>query len=316
MKIAGYSGHNFHYEMFGYIIDYCKKNNYELTIYCKKEFDEGYIDMYNNIFSDYKVEYKEYDQLNTDINNYNIIILFSDCDKSYNFTKNNVICIDHYYITRSPEIKLHIATRPYKENYRDWALPCYPIIKDRINQNNYNICIINSVRTKYNIDIINRLKCQEKINIHVISRNIDISHFNGINNDKFNIILYGRKNYGRQYHRYVRYPNSVVDGNPSALKLLNIINQCNYILTDISYEKPYEDKIMSGAIPLCFSTLRTLIISKQTNQYYKFKNVIEFDNNSTDDIILKEIDINKIKEERDILIENNHELISKYINKI
>ena len=73
---------------------------------------------------------------------------------------------------------------------------------------------------------------------------------------------------------------------------------------------------MSGAIPFSFSTLRTLIISKQTNQYYKFKNVIEFDNNSTDDIILKEIDINKIKEERDILIKNNHELISKYINKI
>ena len=295
MKIAGYSSHTFHYEMFGYIIDYSKKYNYELTIYCKKEFDEGYINMYNNIFSDYKVEYKEYNQLNTEINNYNIIILFSDCDNSYKFTKNNVICIDHYYKTRSPNINKHIATRPYKENNRDWALPCYPIIKDRINQNNYNICIINSVTTKYNTNIINRLKYSQKINIHVISRNINIAHFDGINNDKFNIIL----------HK-----------SPTALQLLNIINQCDYILTDISYDKPYEDKIMSGAIPFSFSTLRTLIISKQTNQYYKFKNVIEFDNNSTDDIILKEIDINKIKEERDILIKNNHELISKCINEL
>jgi len=294
MKIAGYSGHSFHYEMFGYIIDYCKRNKYELTIYCKKECDEGYIDMYNNIFSDYKVEYKEYYLLNTDINNYNIIILFSDCDKSFNFTKNNVICIDHYYETRSPNIKLHIANRPYKENYRDWALPCYPIIKDKINQNNYNICIINSVITKYNINIINRLICPQKINIHAISRNINISHFNGLN-DNFNIIL----------HK-----------SPTAPELLNIINQCDYILTDISNDKPYEEKIMSGAIPFSFSTLRILIISKQTNQYYKFKNVIEFDKNSTDDIILKEIDINKIKEERDILIENNHKLISKYIDKI
>jgi hypothetical protein len=295
MKIAGYSGHNFHYEMFGYIIDYCKKNKYELTIYCKKEFDEGYIDMYNNIFSNYNVDYKEFYLLNTEINNYNIVILFSDCDKSYTSTKNNVICIDHYYISRSPNINKHIANRPYKENYRDWALPCYPIIEDRIYQNNYNIAIINSVITKYNINIINRLKCPQKINIHAVSRNINISHFDGINNDKFNIIL----------HK-----------SPTALQLLNIINQCNYILTDISYDKPYEDKIMSGAIPFSFSTLRILIISKQTNQYYKFKNVIEFDKNSTDDIILKEIDFNKIKEERDILIKNNHELISKYINKI
>ena len=53
---------------------------------------------------------------------------------------------------------------------------------------------------------------------------------------------------------------------------------------------------MSGSIPLAISTPTPLIGSKATNEYYKFKNVIEFD--TTQDIVLKDIDIVALKRPR------------------
>jgi hypothetical protein len=44
---------------------------------------------------------------------------------------------------------------------------------------------------------------------------------------------------------------------------------------------------MSGSIPLSFSILVPLIISKQTNSHYQFKNVVEFDKYSNEPISLK-----------------------------
>ena len=71
----------------------------------------------------------------------------------------------------------------------------------------------------------------------------------------------------------------------------------------------YEKAKMSGAIPLAFSLGIPLIISKQTNEYYKFKNVIEFDKTTDDDIILTDISPELIENER-------NELMSKFNNFI
>ena len=51
-----------------------------------------------------------------------------------------------------------------------------------------------------------------------------------------------------------------------------------------------------------FSLGIPLIISKQTNEYYKFKNVIEFDKTTDDDIILTDISPELIENERNELM--------------
>jgi hypothetical protein len=71
---------------------------------------------------------------------------------------------------------------------------------------------------------------------------------------------------------------------------------------------------MSGSVPLAFSLLTPLIISKQNNAVYNFKNVIEYDLNSIDKICIDKniINYNKLAEERNELIS----MFPNYINKL
>jgi hypothetical protein len=70
---------------------------------------------------------------------------------------------------------------------------------------------------------------------------------------------------------------------------------------------------MSGAIPLSFTTLTPLIISKHTNMYYNLKNVIEYDKNSSDPIILQPINIISLENERAELLEKNNNLFNSIL---
>jgi hypothetical protein len=102
-----------------------------------------------------------------------------------------------------------------------------------------------------------------------------------------------------------------------ALELFRIAVNCDYILTDISINPDYENKKMSGSIPLSFSILVPLIISKQTNSHYQFKNVIEFDKYSYESIILKDMDINffhSLEIERTMLINKFFIIMNYYLS--
>ena len=78
----------------------------------------------------------------------------------------------------------------------------------------------------------------------------------------------------------------------------------------------YEDKQMTGSIPLAFSLLVPLIISKQTNRFYQFENVIEFDKGSIETIFLKNIDMDSLEKERDNIIKHNFDMFDNHIEMI
>jgi len=71
---------------------------------------------------------------------------------------------------------------------------------------------------------------------------------------------------------------------------------------------------MSGSIPLSFSTLTPLIISRETNAYYQFKNVIEYDKDSTENIVLENIDFHLIEQEREDMLNKNVALFDKVLS--
>jgi hypothetical protein len=289
-KIAIYNGFNFHYEMFGYIIHYCKTKNYDLTIYSDDNL--GYNDYYKSLYL--INEYRPVTLFYSERQIYDFIFLTTDDDWSYKTEDSEInrktICIDHYFKIRNPVFENRIATRPYsREYYRKWALPLYPIDSERpyLDGDKTHVVFLCD-DYKYNIDIVKRLKSTNPIIFHAISRSMTIDKFQGLDID-------------------VRIYRSI-----DMKKLVEIISNASYVITDLALIKTHKHEGMSGSIPLAFGTLTPLIISKESNAYYKFKNVIEFDN-SVEPILLHDINIDELKKERDELIQNNNNLFDSII---
>lgn len=275
-KVAIYNGFPFHYEMIGYLLYYCLDKNMDVVVYCCLDKSNGYNELFKEIFEKNNFEYRCISLFDSEKEQYDFYILVTDDDFSFKTDDENInnktIRIDHVNLIRRPEINKCIATRPFFNGLvRPWALPCYPLISlnnklDIVKNNNKNethVLILGNDH-KYHTTIINRLYSEHPIFLHAVSREMDESKFSNLNE---NITLKIYK-----------------DINTS--ELFRIAVNCDYLLTDCT-NIDYENRKMSGSIPLSFSILLPLIISKQTNSHYQFENVIEFDKYSNDNIILK-----------------------------
>jgi hypothetical protein len=212
------------------------------------------------------------------------------------------IRIDHDAVVRREFISKYIATRPFKDNYRKWALPCYPVYCSAYKYANLKetnvieLMILGSCKEKYDASIINRLKTENEsiIRVTIVSRSVSGDNISGITAN----------------HKIHLYQNI------SAGYLMRLLKQTNYLLTDAANDSYFEGTRMSGAVPVAFSTMTTLIISKQSNKYYNFKNVVEFDKDSTEPIILKEAnlcELEKLEKERDELIDMFSSIVLDYL---
>ena len=334
--IAIFSSLNYHYEMFGYIINFCSLNDYKLTIFTDNiNNNNGWLDYYKNVFSSFEFEIKHYNFFQQEKYLCDLIFLTSNTDKFYfeyfdsDYLKKNTICVTHQinylYQVEEPDTGKTIYVRPFKLNSDDeWFLPCFnsenksvKIVDDNfINIAIIGACVEHDINNKlvyynYNTTFINRLKTDKKIRLHFIARNIT------------SLQLYGLKS-PTQLHTHENVPTEY---------MIELLNKCSFIMTDVNcydnstheidrlcdinkhisgknvgplapedYYYKYEKAKMSGAIPLAFSLGIPLIISKQTNEYYKFKNVIEFDKTTNDDIILTDISPELIENERNELM--------------
>jgi hypothetical protein len=142
---------------------------------------------------------------------------------------------------------------------------------------------------------MNRIKYNnKKIGFIVIGRDVNNNKFEGIDND-IDLTIYQ---------------------NIDTIDMMNLVCSCDFLLADSNMDTIYEDKQMTGSIPLAFSLLVPLIISKQTNRFYQFENVIEFDKSTGEDISLKNIDIDSLEKERDNIIKHNFDMFDKHIEMI
>jgi len=295
MRIAAFNGFSFHDEMFGYIIYFCQLKKFELTLYCRTEVYNDHMEFYKNHFKDFK--FNIYDSRLFSYQKYSFDYIFLITDDDPNFLDNDIyinnitIRIDHSHEIRREKIKNALATRPFAENYRQWAIPCYPIIYSNSKQNllrltnDIHIIVLGSNYGKYDVSIINRLISKKDCNIiiHAISRTMEGDAFEGLDN-RYQLLMYK---------------------NIAAGHLIELLKNATYALTDISHIK-YEKEVMAGVIPLAFSTLTPLIISEQSNKYYNFKNAIVFDKHSKENIELVDINNNELELERQYLMEMFH----------
>jgi len=310
MKVALFNGLNYHYEMFGYIIYYCYKNNFELNIYTETCYENKWFQFYKELFRNYSFTINKYNLLEHTIHNYNIIFLPTDNDPFFpndwvmdNTINKKIICINHFYQNRMPVLHNHIGTRPFMpDNYdefsiKKWAIPCYPIIDftEKYNIIDNDICNIVIIGGEsYNVQIINRFRCNKKIILHVISRDVTEHLFHDINS---NIEL-------RIYK------------NLDTISMMNLLKKMNFLLTDITYNYSHVNgKTMSGAIPIAFSNLLCIIISKHSNYYYKFESALVYDIEGNDNIIIPDdnIQLELINDERNTLINMFHSHMESYL---
>jgi glycosyl transferase family 25 len=312
------------------------------------------LEYYTTFFSNYKFEIKHYNFFQEEKYLFDLIFLTSDTDTLYfkyfdtEFIKNNTICITHsinyLYQVIPPDARKTIYVRPFTKNDPNFFLPCFSInncninneiiVNDNNDNNVINIAILGRCTNydkngmhyyNYNTSIINRIESNKKIRLHVISRHVTCLQFFGISPRI-------------ELHTYE---------NISTSTMFRVLNKCSFIITDVNcfytsthvidrscnldkhitgqnigdpapkyYYFLYEKNVMSGAIPLAFSLCIPLIISKQTNEYYKFKNVIEFDKNTDDAIYLNQIDPTLLEEERNEMNVKFNSYIMKYIEEV
>jgi hypothetical protein len=308
--------------MFGYLIHFCKEYQYRLTIYCDFRYENGFLEYYNNLFQyPFLTFINLWGDFEQAIPQYDAIVLFTDDDLEYNVYDPKILhktlMIEHSIFRRRTDIPHTLSTRPFdfslleearqcskfkeftKPSCPIFALPTYPLYQPNQKPRpaelprQTTICIVGGFH-EYNIDFIHRLQplpnTDPKIKLHAISRHMEWDKFDHLDKDRFELEIY--KNIPIQ-------------------ELIEILKKVDFILTDVAKDNEYllEKVLMSGCIPLSFSTLTPLILSKQTNQYYQFKNVIEFDKYSHSPIPLHLIDFQQIQDEREQIVQKNNAIL-------
>ena len=131
MNIAIFNSFHFHFEMFGYIIDYCNNKNIKLDIYTPLKIDLGWIQFYKNtLVKNNNINFIDVKTFSPN-NNYDKVILTTDDDSGIpdQILTEKYICIDHYINLRRPTIITHISTRFFNTRPKlDWILPVYQLI--------------------------------------------------------------------------------------------------------------------------------------------------------------------------------------------
>jgi hypothetical protein len=300
MKLAIFNSLPFHFEMFGYIIYFCKIKGYSLTIYSPSE-RSGWREFYTQMFPGLVWRSSELYFLEKPLYTYTILTTDDDPGIPESIIRNNkILCIDHYYKNRRPSIDMsrHIATRPFSMNYRPWALPCYPMIGS-LEKNaliskpcDFLDVVILGGSNDYSVEQICRLKSDSKIRLHVIARNVNRALLASLEKN-FTLCIY----------------QSI-----STEEMMKILKESKYVMADVTTKTDHiTGVIMSGSVPLAFSTLNTLILSRYNNNLYEFETAVTFDLDSKDPIFIKnEIDegeLNMIQDERKRLIESFHSLL-------
>jgi hypothetical protein len=292
LNICIFNSFGFHFEMFGYLIDYCKQKNYNLDIYTTDSNNFGFIKFYFYFF-----QFKNFFDVITykSDNKYDKIILTTDDDYKFHALGYNIerplskygICIDHIDYNRNLTFNNHIGTRYFINNPKiDWALPVYRISDLQNKKDNH----------------LNVIVCVGKGNIF---RNIE--RFKDY--DTYNFIIIGRD--FLEAVDYSKYTNIKVYTKLGASEMIDILKLATYVFINDEINKIHISQSMSGSIPLALSCLCNLIMPKAMNDIYKFKSPIIYEENEKIEITKPNFDL--VNEDLNNMLEHRNNVFDKYI---
>ena len=291
-KIGIFNSFPFHYEMFGFILNYAKNNEILVDIFTNTQNDLGWIDFYREKFNNFNViDFKKFEG-NT--NNYSTFFVTTDDDPLFKteWIDNNVVCLNHYYKIRSPNFKHYLNVANFKDSSLEYSYPCYPLINYQDKIQNNTVCVIGG-GYGFNNNVINKLYSKDKIKLYIFTRKICNINISNIDINKFDI-------------------HFIEDIETS--KMIKILKQSSYVL--LNYNDNHElntGNSCSGSLQLALSTLCKPIMAQTSNKYLQIENALEFDIDSDEPInIDREIDFEAIEQERNKYVDKFEILMNVY----
>ena len=315
MRVAGYTSYPFHYEMIGFLIHYCRVRGYELVVYCLFGRDMGFIEMYRQVFGLHDpvcgIEFRDISKFPSEWAEFHFYVCLTDDDPVYlGFEMpifDKTICIEHHYMRRQPKMKNCLSFRPHMDKIaisdlkmNDWVMVCYPIFHQKIHYLPKTHVVILGSAKYYKTQILNRLRCihGREIVIDCISRDAEGCKF----------YQDGQLRNGITFQIYRGIEMGYV---------IELIKNADYVITDVMAGKEnYCFQGMTGVIPLAYSTLTPIILSSENNDGLRLKSVIEFDSGGHEDIILRDIDIESMKREREELMDHTFGGLDRLVSRI
>lgn len=257
-RYAIFNSFPFHYEMFGYIIEYCQTRGGVIDIFTETADNLGWIEFYERKFPG---AFRIYSYtLFNHINDYEWVFLATDDDPRFldEWFNKKTLCIDHYYLDRRPYAEnLRISNRPFTRPSLFWALPVYKITdaeeKRRSMVAGQVVCIgSNCPKNIEQLDIL-------------IQRTSTLC-------DNLSIICIERFPCVFEHS----YSNVVVKSSLDTTEMIQTMIESEYVyISDANLD--HINCTMSGAIPLAISCLCHIIMPAQMNAHYKLRSAITYD---------------------------------------
>jgi hypothetical protein len=299
MRIAIFNGFEFHYEMFGYLIDFFKnagdKGN-EIHLYSEQKNN---MDWFRYYLTKFPKTCKLFHYTTFSPSLYDIIIILTDCDPFWKkqWASNRVLCIDHSSLNRRPEIPeiKHIATRYFPSHASlSWCLPVMRMIdleqKKKIVNPRKMVCIGSHVKDKKISDLA---KGSTDLEIVLIDRHLDPVSYQEI-------------------------PNVTCIKQCSTIDMIEHLSTAMYVyVSDVNVD--HFENIMSSSIPLALNNLCSLIIPAQMNQYYNISSALTVENmklvHTSQQIDLVHNDLENYLSRRNAVLSEKIDMIKKENDK-
>jgi GR25 family glycosyltransferase involved in LPS biosynthesis len=305
MKLAILNSFNFHYEIFGYIIDYCIQKNIRLDIYTVSDNDLGWLSFYivhyipgNDLNYDFKNQEGKLIQfypINGYIinNDYDKVIITTDDDINIpdEIMNDKFICIDHHMTNRRPNIKTHIGLRNFKNRPElDWVLPVYQLMDAEQKK----------TISKQIVTCIGRFNCPK-----------DISYFKSLFKNFDNCVFaFVDRNLDNYMELYKECKNINCFSALNTVAMINLLIQSDYVFISEENED-HNYASLSGIIPLAFNCLCQIIMPKEMADNFNFKTIISYEKNEQIELIKPNYEL--IQQELEELIIHKFKIFDKYL---
>ena len=252
MKIAIYQSFPFHYEMFGFIINYCIKNNHLLTIYSENKNDMGWLKFYKDYFK--FNDFRNINEFLKEAHIYDIVILTTDNDpniKEYDLElydiKDKIIKINHTNKNRNTSIKKYFNIRPYEDDNDNWCLQSYPMDNENKKVNKIpKIFISQGEFNRHDWKILNEL------------------------NGKCKFYLLGR----HIYYNFDKLKNVKKLEKVDTETMFKKLKKCDFFFYALSPKTDMLKMKISGGVSMAFSCGIPILTNEITNNQYKFKSAV------------------------------------------
>jgi len=297
-KTLVFQGCPFHYEMIGFILDVATKYPWEITwiiLFPNTPDGIGWISLYQQKYPcfSFSSTLPSKDEIEK---NYDFILLLTDDDQRFPYSflvyfSSKMICIDHYYQIRTPEIPIsnHIRIGPLHSSYphdsnhqQKYALPIFEYISNAIDKSTFTKNVKKPILTLLggtNLPFLSRISSIitnfHDFDIFVINRRIPLQMGQNLPHNIF--LLSGI----------------------STESLFNVLEESMYLglLCDESNDH-YHLYSQSASISLSFSFGCRLLIPKAMNINLQSTSAFEYENVNTPFYLETSFSLESIFEER------------------